>query len=129
MSAGNTNKEHDHDHVIGSIVQLTEGSLDERGDALSMLMQKEARVLDTVDRVVNTARSSVVDARLFTHLTLADVARNSMRTLRDIMFDITHIGRLTDIPGIFAKQDRKIYVGLFIISIAFFMFFVSASTA
>lgn len=131
MSSSHTNKDkgNDHDDVLQSIAQLTEGSLDERGDALSLLMQKEARILDTVDRVANTARSSVVDARLFTQLPLADVAKNSMRTLRDIMFDITHIGRWTDLPSIFAKQDRKIYVGIFIIAIAFFMFFVSSSTA
>ncbi len=122
-------QENQHDDFIKQVAQLTEGSIDDRGDALSVLMRKEARVLDTVDRVVNTTRSSIVESQLFVHLTLTDIAKNSMHTMRDIMFDITHVKRPSDIITIFTKDARKIYVGILLIAIAFLMFFVTSSSS
>lgn len=118
----------EHSDVLKQVARLTEGSVDERGDALSALMHKEARVLDTVDRVINTTRSNIVDSKLFTHLTLTEIAGNAMRTLRAIMFDVTHLRRPYDLVTIFMADDRKIYVGLFIVAIAWMIFFASSAS-
>jgi hypothetical protein len=113
-----------HAAFLDDIGKLTMGSMDDRGDAYARIMNNEERVLKAVDRAVNTARERVVEDQLFTRLTLHEIALNTMRRLTVIMQDLLAVRRVKDIAPALTKGDRKIYVGIILILLAFVVFFV-----
>jgi hypothetical protein len=117
----------EHDDAIDNISDLTTGSVDDRADAYTKLLKKEARVLKTVDRVVNQARTDVVRGDTFLNLSITDIGLRTMRVMQLILDDMLHVRSLDDAMRVLWDGERKIYVGIVVISIAFVMFFATAS--
>lgn len=111
--------EEQHEEVLRGISLLTEGSADERADVLASLVRKEERVLQTVDRVVNAARHRAVEATLFTNLSLTDLGRRWMHVLQLVMADLMRVRKPMDVVHALTDGERKVYVGLLMVAIAF----------
>lgn len=118
----------EHDAAMQAIGRLTDGDADARADAYAELMRQEERVLRTVNRVVNSARGKTVDGGLFTNLSLNDLGMQTMRTLHVVMHDLMHARKPDQVLRAFVDGDRKIYVGLICIALAFVLFFVSSAS-
>lgn len=86
------------------------------------LMNKEERVIDTVDRVVNHAKLSSVQQRKFFHQPLNQLLLGVIRTMRLVFNDMVHINdqenKIKYIANAIMKEDRKMYIGVILISMA-----------
>lgn len=118
----------EYEAVFDDIDRLTVGSSDVRADAYAKLVKREARVLRTVDRVVNSARHKTIDDESFVHLSLSEIAMRTLRKLQLIIDDLLHIKRPHDVVDVLWKGDRKIYVGLLLMLTSFLVFFATASS-
>lgn len=117
----------EHDGIFDDIDHLTVGSADMRGDAYAKLMKREARVLKTVNRVVNEARKQSTVEEAFLNMSLQQISVEAMRKLHLIMDDLMHIRELKEVVKIFWHGDRKIYTGILLILSSFVLFFATAA--
>ena len=113
--------------VFGDIDALTQGTPDARGDAYQRLMQRETRVLRTVDRVVNAARASSVERESFYNLSLREVAHRFVKSMHGILDDVMAVRHARDVPAVFLSGDRKIYSGLLLVLVSLALYYFSAS--
>lgn len=101
------------------------------GDVFSELMLKEERVIDNVNRVVNHARLTDLSKRSFVQQPLHVILVKLVETIRFIIEDIVSSSHKVSISGTkgipaysraivhsFVGGERKIYVGIILISLA-----------
>ena len=113
----------DYQALLDEVPRLDTGSLDQRADAYHRLMQKETRVLETVDRVVNQMRHDVVEKSTFLNMSLTEIFVRTMHVLQNVLDELLHIRKPMDIVYVLWDGDRKIYMGILLIAIAFAVFF------
>ena len=123
FTTNDNNATPEHEAIFDDIQSLTTGTSDERADAYTKLVKKEARVLKTVDRVVNKARAHAVDERTFLNLSLTDVTINTMQQLQLMFDDALRVRAPADFKRVLWDGDRKIYVGLVLVLASFLLFF------
>lgn len=126
MDKAATNKE--YQAVLDDVSRLDVGSKDDRGDAYQRLLNKEERVLRTVDRIVNQTRENIVEEQAFLHMSLTDIAIRCLRTLQTVIDELLHMRSPYDIVHILWDGDRKIFLGIILVLLSFLIFFVSASS-
>lgn len=83
------------------------------------LMRKERRVLDTINRMVDHEKIKQESTDDFLKLNLMQVVEKLYRTMYNVMKELMHAKRFQDIATILTKDDRQIYIGLFLLFIAF----------
>jgi len=86
------------------------------------LMQKEQRVLDTVDRVVNDARVQEVRADDFFRLSLTQIGLNLAKAVHQTYLELMQVRRPSQVLPVLARPERRIYMGLLLMGVAFFLF-------
>lgn len=91
-------------------------------DIYQELLSKEARVLETVDRVVNTTRDKDVQSSSILNLSVHEIWTRLLTLVPLLLNESLNIKKLSDLKDIFLKEDRKIYVGIIIIFISFIAF-------
>jgi hypothetical protein len=91
------------------------------GDAYQALMQKERRVLDTVDRVVNDANRTDADGRSFFQLPLHVIGIRIIAAIRGVMDDLLEARSPGAVYAAFMRDDRKVYIGVLMLVVAFGM--------
>jgi hypothetical protein len=126
MDKAATNKE--YHAVLDDVSRLDLGSNDDRGDAYQRLLNKEERVLRTVDRIVNKTRENIVEEQALLHMSLTDIAIRCLRTLQIVIDELLHMRSPYDIVRILWDGDRKIFLGILLVLLSFLIFFVSASS-
>ena len=94
------------------------------GERYNALMSKERRVLDTVDRVVNDARLQQVRRRSFLDMSLVQIILRTAEVLHDMYLEAFAVRSLDDLTAIFARPERRVYIGLVIVVIALFLGFL-----
>lgn len=93
-------------------------------DVYSALMTKEAAVLDTVNRIVQKKENSSYSN--FMDLSLFDIITNFAIVWKRIYQEVV-IFKQRDIIALFYENDRKIYVGIMLVMIALFLYFIDVS--
>lgn len=98
------------------------------GDVYQQLMEKEQKRIDLINHVVDQKNGHVWSNTILYNQTLLEVAMNFAATWKLIFKEMYVERRFDRWFDIFYEGDRKIYVGLMIVVIALFMFFVSSSS-
>jgi len=106
------------------MLKILDEDADMRNDVYDELMRKEKEVLNVVNRVANQKDSPSL--LTFPNISVTEgIARFSF-TWKNIITELID-SRGKDTFIILLKDDRKVYVGLMIIILAFFIFFMSVS--
>lgn len=98
-------------------------------DAYSRLMATERRVLDTVDRIVNEARTESHRRRLFTQMSLSEILDVMQRTLRQVFEEVMRARHPRDVWQTVSKMDRRICLGLVLVFAAVTIMVVEATSS
>jgi len=90
------------------------------------LINKEKNALTTINRVVDHEQKKQYDDSLFYNMPLLTILALFINTWRNIFLELMtmhhfDIGMLYEV---FSKKDRKIYVGLMLLFITFFMYVI-----
>lgn len=97
-------------------------------DLYNELLKKEDNVLTTVNRVVNHEQTKVINQELFYNMPLLNIIAIFANTWKNIFIELTVYRDFKNVIGIyeiFTKNDRKIYVGIMLLLVVFFLFMVS----
>lgn len=92
------------------------------------LMKKEEKVLDTVNRVVNYSNEKELKETEFLNKTVAQHIYGLFWAMKGIISELYHIKTIQDVKKTLMRDDRIIYVGIMLLCIAFFLFFVINSS-
>jgi hypothetical protein len=92
-------------------------------------MKKEEKVLDTVNRVVNFSNEKEVKSHEFTSMSIDQIVHKFYWNMNKIFSDISSkkVSTIQDVGDILLKDDRKIYLGILLVLICIFLFFVLIS--
>lgn len=97
-------------------------------DSYQDLMEKEKKVLDTVNKVVKYHRDENIKSEEFVNQDMTTIITRFFDVWKDIIDDYTAVdGPTKSIMEIFTHGDRPIYVGISLIIIALILFFVESS--
>jgi hypothetical protein len=87
-------------------------------DVYHRLLQKEERVLDTIDRVINDSVMTEVDSMAFVNLPLHVIILRTVDRLTSVLQDLLRSRSVGDFKLAVSKEDRLMYIGIVIIVIA-----------
>lgn len=96
-------------------------------DSYQDLMKKESEVLNTVNNVVKYYRDQDIHESEFVNQGLSIILQRFPLVLRDILNDIVKVASYKDFFHAVTKEDRLIFLGLSLIILALFLFFVESS--
>lgn len=97
-------------------------------DSYQDLMGKEKQVLDTVNKVVKYYRDEDIKAEEFVNQGLGVIYTRFFEVWKDIIDEFTRLGSSSKYTlDIFTKHDRPIYIGISLILVALFLFFIESS--
>lgn len=97
-------------------------------DVYEELMKKEEKVLDTVNRVVNYSNEKELKESEFLNKTVAQHVSGLFWAMKGIMSELYRMKTIQDVKSTLTKDDRMIYIGIMLLCIAFFLFFVINSS-
>jgi hypothetical protein len=97
-------------------------------DVYEELIKKEDKILDTINRVVNYSNEKELKDSEFMNKTITQHIYGLFWTIKGIMGEFYRIKTFQDAKQIFTKDDRIIYIGILLLCIAFFLFFVINSS-
>jgi len=94
------------------------------------VMKKEAKVLDTINTVVKYYRDADIKENQFVNLPVHYVIFRFLNVWLEIYKDMVqgNVKTFDKFVGIFAKDDRLIYVGCMCILISALLFFVNTTS-
>lgn len=98
-----------------------------KNDIYSELMNKEDNILNTVNRLSNTNLSSSIQDTLFYNKTLLEILSLFANTWTNILTELVNEDMYMYPMKVFWDGDRKIFVGLMMVIIALFLFFIQIS--
>lgn len=93
-------------------------------------IQKDKELLKVLDRMTQQEQQKENTSALFYNQTLVEVVSKFANTWVNIfqeLFVERHFQTLQDVHDIFLGPDRKIYVGLMVVIVALFLFFIDIS--
>ena len=96
-------------------------------DSYQDLMQKEEKVLDTVNNVVKFYRDDDIRNGEFINQDISTVITRYLDVWKEILDDFTS-NKQKSFIYIISKDDRPIYIGITLIIMALFLFFIENST-
>jgi len=88
------------------------------------LMEKENRVLSTIDRYIADKKETELRETRFLHTPIAKVPTMFFRTFNDMLDDAMRAETGRDVRALLTKGARPIYMGMLLIIIALFILFV-----
>lgn len=88
------------------------------------LVNKEKNALTTINRVVDHEQRKQYDDSLFYNLPLLTVLALFINNWRNIFLELATMQHydVAAVYDVFTKKDRKIYVGLMLLIVTFFMY-------
>lgn len=90
-------------------------------DLYQILMGREARVLDTIDRVATQVRDKEQDSKQFLHSSLLEMWRRGASSLSGILMDLTEAKSYGDVLKSIRRNNRSMYIGVLLVISAFFI--------
>lgn len=92
------------------------------------LMKKEKNTLDTVNKVIKYYQDNDIMNKTFSNMTFYEIVIRTSEVWTDIFNDIiTWKSAKKNALEVFYKEDRMIYIGIFLIFVSFFLFFIVIS--
>ncbi len=92
------------------------------------LMAKESSVLETVNRVVDHSNRKELLSKEVVNTPVKQVVRHFGTTMKDMFTELFTIRHTKDVITLFTKEtSRIIYIGVVIVCIAFFLYFVTVT--
>lgn len=105
-----------------SLVDVLEKT--ELDDSYKELMKKEGKVLDTINNVVDYRKSTIDKKNEFLHLSLSEIYHLMFLELPVMVKEFKKVDTVEDALRIMFKGHRVIYIGIFMVVISIFLFFV-----
>jgi hypothetical protein len=99
----------------------------QKDDVYNELMQKETNVLNTINRVAETELSKKNNTNLFYNKSLIEIAALFANTWANIFTELINEDMYKQPMQVFWNGDRKIHVGLMIVLVSIFLFFIQIS--
>lgn len=96
-------------------------------DSYQDLMSKETEVLNTVNNVVKYYRDQDIHDSEFINQNVSLILQRFPIVLRDTLEDLVKVGSYKDFMTVMTRDDRLIYLGMSLIVIALFLFFIQSS--
>lgn len=96
-------------------------------DSYQDLMQKEEKVLDTVNNVIKYYRDDDIQNGEFINQGISTIITRYFDVWKEILDDFTS-NKQKSFMNIISKDDRPIYIGITLIIMALFLFFIENST-
>lgn len=109
------------------LINLVEDPTASKDEVYTKLMAKEQNVLDVVDRIVNDKNEMASKKQLFYNLTMVEFVVLLTNTWKNWFKELFIEQQYRNIKEVFFNNDRKIYLGVTIVLIALFLFFVDVS--
>lgn len=92
------------------------------------LMKKEKNTLDTVNKVIKYYQDNDIMKKNFSNMTFYEIVLRTSEVWTDIFNDIvTWKSTKKNAMEVFYKEDRMIYIGIFLIFVSLFLFFIVIS--
>lgn len=91
------------------------------------LMKKENKVLDTINHVVKNIRSKDEKNKQLINMSLYQIYNNMFLEIPKIIDELYKFNNLNDIINILTKNNRLIYLGILLVIISIFLFFIEIS--
>lgn len=98
-----------------------------RDDVYTELMNKENKVLDTINKVAEAQVIKRSTGSIIYNRPVIDVVATFVNTWKNILHELVIEEGYKHVESVFWEGDRKIYVGFMIVLIAFILFFVEIS--
>lgn len=98
-----------------------------KNDIYSELMKKEENILNTVNRLSTTNISSSIQDTIFYNKSLLEILTLFANTWTNIFTELINEDMYKYPTKVFWEGDRKIFVGIMIVIIALFLFFIQIS--
>jgi len=92
------------------------------------LIQKEDRVLKTVNRVVDYSNRKDLESKEFINMSVGNATVGFLQTMVDIVQDLTKAKDAMQFVTVLYKGDRVVYIGILVVLISLFLFFVQSSS-
>ncbi len=93
------------------------------------LIKKEDRVLKTVNRVVDYSNRKELESKEFINMSVGGATVGFLQAMVDIVQDLTKAKDAAQFASALYKGDRVIYIGILVVLISLFLFFVESSSA
>lgn len=93
-------------------------------DRYGSLMDKEERVLDTVDRVVNDARLQDFRHSSFLDMTVVQIIGKTAEVVHDMYVETLSARSMSDARDVLVRPERRIYIGIVVLAVGFFLGFI-----
>lgn len=91
------------------------------------LMKKENKVLDTVNHVIKNVKNIESQQNQIIHMSIYQIYNNMFLEIPKIMNELYRINNTNDIIIILTKNNRLIYLGIILVLISIFLFFIEIS--
>lgn len=88
------------------------------------LIQKEDRVLQTVNRVVDYSNKKELEAKEFLNMSVKDATFGFMTSILSIFEELVKAQSYGDVVSVFMKSDRIINIGILIVIASVLVYFV-----
>ncbi len=88
------------------------------------LINKEDRLLQTINRVVDYSNRKELEAKEFLHTPVKDVAKGFMSSMLDLFEGMFKVKTTEQLFALFMDADRIIYFGILIIVFSVILFFL-----
>lgn len=97
-------------------------------DVYTELMKKEENVLNTANRIVDMSQRNTMNESLFYNQSILEVVVKFANTWHNIFSELVNEHMYKYPEMVFWKEDRKIYVGMMLVLIGLFLFFIENSS-
>lgn len=114
----------DYSEYTSLIDLLEKTSLD---DTYKELMKKEDKVLDTVKHVVTHHETEQRKRKEFIHLSLHEIYHLMFLEMPQIVKELNNAKDIHDVMSIIFKGHRVIYIGILLVLLSVFLFFIEHS--
>jgi len=92
------------------------------------LMQKESKVLDTVNQAIKVYKDDKVKRTQFVNTPISDIVHRFFTVWNEIIQDLVSKGNsLTDVYTILNSKDRLVYVGVTLVILSVIFYYVEIS--
>lgn len=108
-----------------SLVDILDKS--ELDETYKELINKEDKVLDTVNAVVNHYKDKKAERKMFLHMSLNEIYKMFFLEWPGLWMDLTRVKTTKDVADAFLKNNRVIYLGIVCVVVALILFFVDTS--
>lgn len=101
---------------------------DNQDNTYEELMKKEKNTLDTVNKVIKYYQDNDIMKKSFSNMTFYEIVIRTSEVWTDIFNDIvTWKSTKKNAMDVFYKEDRLVYIGIFLIFVSFLLFFIVIS--